>query len=112
MYEDERHFIKSVRYEQLSDVVMCMTEDSEFTQTLSEHAFYDCVNLMSPESRLFITDLAEYKYSQIDFPDRFVLWSHSESKLRQILSDLKQHGYDISEIGEDHCSVVYLCELK
>ena len=112
MYEDEKQFVASVRYEQSTDVVLCMTEESLFTQTLSEHAAYDCINLMGPKANIYILDLEQYEYGQINPPSNFILWSHSGADLKQIINDIKKHGYILSEIGEDHCSIAYLCKSE
>lgn len=112
LYEDEHEFISNVREHQLLDVVLFITvEDIDDNLTYSRHDLYDCVNLIPPKSHIYIVDFWEYEYEMVDYPNEFILWSHSSSDMKKILLDLIDHGYEIEDLGVDHCSHAIVCKL-
>lgn len=110
MYEDEVEFVKNIKNHQGLDVVMFLNVDDD--GTIERHAVYDCINLMSEDSYIYCVDLGQYEYSLMDYPDEFMLWSNEERDLTVVLEELRQHGYDLRELGSDHCSEAYVCKLR
>ena len=110
MFEDEKSFLSAVKNNNDMDVVMFIGVDQYGDP--SRHETYDCVNLMSENSDIYIVNVEDYKYRNVDFPDEFVLWCHATSDVTQELDDLVAHGYEIEELGTDHCSRACVCRKK
>lgn len=106
MYEDEKGFVSAVKENKDKDVVMFIEVDDGDP---SRHETYDCVNLMSAKSKIYIVDVAEYEYDKVNYPDEFVLWAHATSDINVEIEDLTAHGFEVQELGTDHCSRVCLC---
>ena len=66
---------------------------------------------MSEDSYIYCVDLGKYEYDLVDYPDEFMLWSYKSRDLTVVLEDLSQHGYDLRELGSDHCSKAYVCKV-
>ena len=107
MYEDEKNFLNAVEDNSSLDVVLFLELDQYGDP--SRHETYDCINLMSEDSHIYIVDLAEYKYSKVDYPDEFVLWCHATRDINEEIEELAAHGYVIEELGTDHCSRACVC---
>lgn len=113
IYENETGFVGKVKSNQPIDVIIYLSvEESGNRNTISRHETYDCINLISPESRLYAVDINQYKYEKVDYPTEFMLWSNCYSDMTEIISDLQSHGYIVKNLGSDHCSSAYMCELK
>ncbi len=108
IYEDEKDFIEGVGINNDLDVVLMLMNDKG---VISRHETYDCIQIMPESTKIFATDISEYDYSCIDFPNEFMLWTHEERDVTVVLQDLKTHGYKIEELGKDHCSKAYVCKL-
>ena len=106
MYEDDRTFIDNVGKHTDLDVILMLNTDGG---VVSRHDTYDCVNMMPDKTRVFAVDLGEYEYNKVDYPNKFMLWSHSENDLTDVLVDLKKEGYRVEELGTDHCSRAFVC---
>ncbi len=106
IYEDEKVFVNSVRANSELDVVLVTAYDEG---VISRHDTYDCVNMIPETANVFITDIADYEYSKIDYPDDFMLWTHEGRDISPILNDLSRNGYNIEDLGSDHCSKAYIC---
>lgn len=110
IYEDETEFVENIENNKELDVVLFLISDGD--GTIFRHELYDCVNLMSEDSNIYCVDLRKYEYSLVDYPDEFVLWSNQIRDLSIILEELDQHGYDLWNLGSDHCSKAYVCKLR
>ena len=108
IYEDEKVFITDVQANQNIDVVLISDVENG---VISRHEAYDCVNMMPDNARLYFVNLGEYSFDIVDYPDQFLLWSYIERDLSGVLSDLRRHGYNVEDLGNDHCSKVYMCRM-
>ncbi len=117
-YESEKSFIDDIHKEENLDVIMVLPANIETIRVeqltyLSRHAIYDCVHLMPEDTMIFVSDLDKYSFEQIDYPDRFLLWTQKyqdEIDISPVLNDLNRNGYDVQELGTDHDSLVYLVQ--
>lgn len=100
IFEADRGFIENINDLEGLDVVLFLTPDKGPTL----HALYDCVNIIPDSAMVYITDLSQYEYSSVDYPDSFILWAYSESDLDIVIGDLETNGYQVDEIGTDYCS--------
>lgn len=116
IYENEKEFVCKIKENQNLDVVLCVyVNDINNKKTISRHETYDCVYHMSEQSKVYCINLSQYEDEDIDYPNRFLLWSHCDSEyadLTDVIKDLKTNNYKVELLGTDHCSKVYLCELK
>lgn len=109
IYENDAGFIENIKNNQGLDVVLLLNYDDG---NISQSELYDCINLMSEDVYIYFMDLGKYEYSSVDYPDEFMLWSHKIRDLSTVLEELSQHGYDLWELGSDHCSKAYVCKLR
>ena len=100
IFEADRGFIENINDLEGLDVVLFLTPDKGPTL----HALYDCVNIIPDSAMVYITDLSQYEYSSVDYPDSFILWAYSEIDLDIVIGDLETNGYQVDEIGTDYCS--------
>ena len=103
IFEDEKELINGVKGMGDSDVVLFLTDDDG----PSKHTLYDCVSIVDDNSKMFIANLDQYKYGNMDYPNEFVLWAHSETDMDSVVDDLEMNGYEVDELGTDHCSRIY-----
>ncbi len=107
IFEDEKGFVENIRRnDDLNVVLISEIEDD----TVSRHEAYDCVNLMPDEAEIYFVNIADYEYSKVDYPGKFILWSYIDRELDNVISDLKTDGYTIEDLGTDHCSKAYLVQ--
>ena len=109
MYEDEKVFVADIKHNEGVDTVLVVSVDDG---KISRHETYDCINILSDGSKIFVVDVANYDPSLADYPNNFMVWTHSERDISNVLWDIEQRGYNICEVGTDHCSRVYMCERQ
>ena len=103
IFEDERDLIRSINEMGDVDVVLFLTDDDG----LSKHTLYDYVNIANDNSKILINNLDKYEFKSMDYPDKFILWAHSETDMDSVVDDLESRGYEVNELGTDHCSRIY-----
>lgn len=107
IYEDDAYLKNIVeRYNSYDAVIATHPVEGYGTST---HEVYDCVNQMSSDSRLYIVNTEAYTFQDIDYGYEFILWSHKNDDVTNIVNDLEQNGYKVEELGTNHVSRVYLC---
>lgn len=105
IYEDERYFVEAVHDNNMNVMLFSAVENGE----ISRHDLYDCVNMVENGVDIYISDIDEYQYERMAYPDEFMLWTHVERDIGDVLGDLSVNGYEIEELGEDHCSRAFVC---
>lgn len=105
VFDEDREFIENVKRNSGSDVVLVLAEDFGI---LSRHDTYDCVHLLPESTMIYAIDLAQYEEEKPEYPDEFILWTNSERDIDQVIEDLTQNGYELEELGSDHCSKAYV----
>lgn len=103
IFEDEKDLINRIIETGDSDVVLFLTDDDG----PSKHTLYDCVSIVNDNSKMFIANLDQYQYESMDYPSEFILWAHSETDMDSVVDDLEINGYEVDELGTDHCSRIY-----
>lgn len=108
IYEQDTELISSLQDYQGLDVVIEPYKSAE-DKTLTTTA-YDCITLMSGETRIYPIEMAEYTYESGDFPNEFIFWTYVERNFDELISDLGADGYQVECLGTDHASKVYICD--
>lgn len=108
IYEDDAELKNIVEnYNDMDTIVLTTVVDVYGTST---HETYDCINQMSGAARLYVVDLDNYNYDNVDFTSSFLLWAHRNNNIDAVISDLVNDGYKVDKLGVNHISCVYLCE--
>lgn len=107
IYREDRKFIDIVKKYSDYDVVMFLKRNGY--SVVSREELYDCVHIMPPTASMYMIDMDKYDYTETDYPDKFLLWSHKTRNLTDVTNELAERGFEIKELGSDHCSVAYLC---
>ncbi|WP_034445944.1 hypothetical protein [Butyrivibrio sp. AE2032] len=104
IYESDADFKARIEQHSDEDVVLYVKDlDGDITN----HELYDCVHQMPDESSIFAVDLLTYQYDKVAYPDSFVLWSKDGYDLDLVISDLRESGYSIEDLGVNHVSCAY-----
>ncbi|MBE5850480.1 MAG: hypothetical protein E7298_10035 [Lachnospiraceae bacterium] len=103
IFEEEKEFLERVDSLDELDVIIFLPD----TTGLSKHTLYDCVNIMPEKAKVYIANLNQYKYEQIDYPESFLVWAHSETDMDEVVDVLNNGGFCVDELGTDHCSRVF-----
>lgn len=76
----------------------------------SEHAVYDCINLLPDSARLYPVDEDHHSIDTSECPDEMLIWAAGslDKTVDPYTRDLKAAGYVITKIGSDHTSDVYI----
>lgn len=108
IYEDEKDFIDEVEKYGPIDVVLVSEINDD--NTISLHELYDCVCRMPDESGIYAINKDNYLYDNIEYPESFLLWSHEYRDISSVIENLKEQGYTIEDLGQNHVSQAYFCE--
>ena len=107
IFEDEKGIINSISEMGDLNVVLLLTSNDS-----PNHTLYDCINMVNDNTKIFVADLEQYKYGRMDYPDKFILWAHSETDMDSVIADLEINGFGVDELGTDHCSRMFVVALK
>ncbi len=107
IYDDDKAYIDTVRKHGNTDVILlCRPEHGQYEQYV-----YDCINIMSEDSSVYLVDEREYTSAEIEYSNEFILWDHHDEDTSDILKEIKSLGYNVEELGSDHVSKAYLCRI-
>ena len=105
LFEEDHALMRDIKEYRGLDVILVSSESY-----LTHSESYDCINIMSDNTRIYAVDMDSYNFDCINIPEKeFVLWGLIERDISEIMQDLEEHGYNIDLIGTTHCSKVYLC---
>ena len=65
---------------------------------------------MPDESGIYAINKDNYLYDNIEYPESFLLWSHEYRDISSVIENLKEQGYTIEDLGQNHVSQAYFCE--
>ena len=111
IYEDDRDFIAALEPYNDRDVDTVLLV-RRVDGAPHPFAIYDCVNLTSENSDIYLIDMESYSYEELDFSDEFILWDRENKDSSEVLNDLAAHGYEIESLGTDHVCQAYICRIK
>lgn len=107
IFEQDKDLISSLQPYQGTDVILEPYKSAE-DQTLTTTA-YDCITLMSDETRIYPIQITEGVYDVETFPEKFLLWAYVERDIGELIHELETVGYQVESLPVDHTSQVYIC---
>ena len=112
MYEQDKAMMRDIQQYSSLDVILISSINQD-TNEPARHDTYDCINIMSDQSRIYAFDLLCYDYENIPYPKTdFVLWSSIERDISKAIEDLQNHDYSVELIGTTHISQAYICHFN
>lgn len=94
------------------DVVLEYPEDAVGKKPA--HPIYDCVNQMSETTAIYAidTDTNDWDLRDANLSDEFLFWGNALRDDTSIISTIENMGYEVTYLGSNHMSQVYVCTTK
>lgn len=109
IYEEDRTFISALETYRDTNTVLLVRRESGVPHPFT---VYDCINLTSENTDIYLIDMAAYSYEELNLTDEFILWDRLDRDPSDVLNDLSEHGYEIESLGTDHVSQAYICRIN
>ncbi len=107
IYEDDTSFIESIKANSDKDVLL-ICSDGEYWY---DHDIYECVNLMSDDSKICAINESQAEMNNVILPEKFILWRDVKSDVTSLKAKIERMGYEIVELGTSHTSKADICSL-
>lgn len=108
IYEEDKPFLETIRQHENTDIMLlCRPMDGQYAQPV-----YDCINIMPNDTSVYLLNMDDYSYDEIDYSDEFIVWDNMREDISDFLKEMEKRGYKVESLGQNHISQAYLCSLN